>query len=141
MLLRNIMSVDVEVGLITGRKAIVQAALNETVATLKRRAQDALGVGTGRLVDSSGSVVEGSVPIRKARVQNGDSLTLVRTSRVQIQASAGAFAAILCDGSVVTWGHPDEGGDSSAVQTQLNMCSRFKPLVLLLLLFWTMDPS
>ena len=37
----------------------------------------------------------------------------------QIQASSGAFAAILGDGSVVTWGHADYGGDSSAVQDQL----------------------
>ena len=31
----------------------------------------------------------------------------------------GAFAAILGDGSVVTWGDADDGGDSSAVQHQL----------------------
>jgi hypothetical protein len=30
-----------------------------------------------------------------------------------------AFAAFLADGSVVTWGNPDDGGDSSAVQGQL----------------------
>ena len=33
----------------------------------------------------------------------------------QIQASFGAFAAILGDRSVVTWGHAVHGGDSSAV--------------------------
>ena len=38
----------------------------------------------------------------------------------QIQATSdGAFAAILENGSVVTWGHADFGGDSSAVQDQL----------------------
>ena len=37
----------------------------------------------------------------------------------QIQASYGAFAAILADGSVVTWGNGDLGGDSRAVQGQL----------------------
>ena len=36
-----------------------------------------------------------------------------------IQATWGAFAAILADGSVVTWGDADCGGDSSAVQDQL----------------------
>ena len=36
----------------------------------------------------------------------------------QIQASEGAFAAILGDGSVVTWGAADHGGDSSAVQAK-----------------------
>ena len=40
----------------------------------------------------------------------------------QVQATTGgtgAFAAILADGSVVTWGDPDDGGDSSEVQDQL----------------------
>ena len=38
---------------------------------------------------------------------------------LQIQSSAGAFAAILGDGSVVSWGSASFGGDSSAVQDQL----------------------
>ena len=37
----------------------------------------------------------------------------------QIQDAGSAFAAILDDGSVVTWGDAEFGGDSSAVQTQL----------------------
>jgi hypothetical protein len=37
----------------------------------------------------------------------------------QVQATQGAFAAIVADGSVVTWGDPDAGGDSSEVQDQL----------------------
>ena len=110
------MSIDVEVGLISGRKATVQAALDETVGALKRRAQVALGVRTGRLLDSSGFVLEGCALISK--VQTGDSLTLLCSNTVQVQASGSDFAAILDDGSVVTWraGSP---GDSTAVPTQL----------------------
>ena len=37
----------------------------------------------------------------------------------QIQACGSAFAAILTDGSVLTWGNKLGGGDSSAVQGQL----------------------
>ena len=37
----------------------------------------------------------------------------------QIQATGTAFAAVLGDGSVVSWGDTDGGGDSSAVQDQL----------------------
>ena len=37
----------------------------------------------------------------------------------QIQASARALAAILSDGSVVSWGDAGFGGDSNAVQGQL----------------------
>ena len=37
----------------------------------------------------------------------------------QIQTSGWAFAAILADGFVVTWGAAERGGDSHAVQDQL----------------------
>ena len=36
-----------------------------------------------------------------------------------MQATAGAFAAILESGAVVTWGDPGSVGDSSQVQEQL----------------------
>ena len=42
-----------------------------------------------------------------------------RIVRTKIQAALSAFAAILTDGSVVTWGHAENGGDSSAVRDQL----------------------
>ena len=38
---------------------------------------------------------------------------------LQIQATQNAFAAILEDGSVVTWGDADFGGNSSEVRDQL----------------------
>ena len=46
----------------------------------------------------------------------------------QIQASCyGAFAAILGDGSVVTWGDAHSGGDGSSVQNQLlNVRQQFR---------------
>ena len=37
----------------------------------------------------------------------------------QIQANRFAFAAIRADGSVITWGHSRNGGDSTDVQDQL----------------------
>ena len=47
-----------------------------------------------------------------------------------IQASSnGAFAAILADGSVVTWGAPEHGGDSSTVQDQLKKCAAYPSLM------------
>ena len=45
----------------------------------------------------------------------------------QIQASYQAFAAILADGSVVTWGDARFGGDSSAVQDQLRDVQQMFP--------------
>eukprot|EP00439_Symbiodinium_sp_Y106_P066703 s733_g10.t3 len=113
------LALNVEVGLVSGRTTTVQAALDETVGTLKRRAQIALGIGMGSLLDSFGCFVDGCTPVKKARMRNGDRLTLLHTSRVQVQASAGAFAAILSDGSVVTWGDANAGADSSRVQNRL----------------------
>ncbi|OLP81162.1 hypothetical protein AK812_SmicGene38329 [Symbiodinium microadriaticum] len=119
------MSITVDVGLLSGKTATVKAGLDEEVGALKRRAQIALGVGRGRLVDSSGSVLDACAPIKCTRLQNGDLLTL-HINRVQVQAARNSFAAILGDGSVVTWGSADNGGDSGAVQDQLKNVQQIK---------------
>ena len=118
--LRRKMSITVDIGLLSGKDATVKAGLDEKVGALKHRAQIALGVGRARLVDSSGSVLDASAPIKRARLQNGDLLTL-HVSTVAVQACHNAFAAILGDGSVVTWGNPVNGGDSSVVQDLKNV--------------------
>ena len=45
--------------------------------------------------------------------------TVVTAAAEQTQATESAFAAILVDGSVVTWGDADCGGDGTAVRDQL----------------------
>ena len=112
------MSISVEVRLLSGRTAIVKADLDEEVETLNIRAQTALGVGKGRLVDSFGSLLNASALVSESKIKSGDSLSL-QIKRVQLQGSGNSFAAILGDGSVVTWGHAGLGGDSSSVQDQL----------------------
>ena len=112
------MSVSVEVGLLSGKTVTVTADEGELVEALKLRAQTALGVGRRRLVDSSGSIVDACSTVAAAQLQNNDSLSL-HLDRPQIQSACAAFAAILGDGSTMTWGNPDNGGDSSAVQDQL----------------------
>ena len=120
----------------------------------KSRAQTALGVGSGRLLDSSGNTLDVRALMKTVSMQTDDALIL-HMSRVQacgtnaafaailgdgpacyggnsravqdqlrnvkqIQSSiSGAFAAVLCNRSVVTWGAADSGGDSSAVQSSL----------------------
>ncbi|OLQ14728.1 putative E3 ubiquitin-protein ligase HERC1 [Symbiodinium microadriaticum] len=74
--------------------------------------------GKGRLVASSGRVLDAAAVIRHTGLRDGDSMIL-HVNPIQLQSSRGAFAAILGDGSVVTWGLPSYGGDSSAVQEQL----------------------
>ena len=112
------MSINVEVGLLSGKAANVEASLDEEVGTLKRRAQIGLGVGRGRLLDASGTILDARESIKRARLQDRCPLTL-HMSRVQVAATGHAFAAILGDGSVVTWGGAYHGGYSSAVQDQL----------------------
>ena len=56
------------------------------------------------------------------RLDGGDSSAVKDGLQnvLQVQATSSAFAAILCNGSVVTWGDISSGGDSSTVQDQLN---------------------
>ena len=59
--------------------------------------------------------------VEKISTSGGESFGLqyeLKTVQM-IQASQRAFAAILGDGSVVTWGHGNLGGNSSAVRHQL----------------------
>ena len=77
------MSFMLEVSLISGKTASLQAHGDESVESLQVRAQRALGVGNGRLLDSSGSVLDGGAPLKKARLQYGEPLTL-QVRRVDI---------------------------------------------------------
>ena len=112
------MFLTLNVALLSGKTASVQAELDDTVEAVKVRAQTALGVGKGRVVNASGNVLDACSTIKDARLHDGDSLTL-HINRVQVQANYCAFAAILGDGSVATRGIPVCGGDSGAVKDLL----------------------
>ena len=119
------MSVVVDVALMSGKSVSVEARLDEPVATLKRRAQTALAVGKGRLLNSSGGVLDDELTVAEAKLETGTSLTL-QLRRIQIQACMDAFAGILSDGSVVTWGDMRSGCNSRAVQDQLKFVQRIQ---------------
>ena len=55
------------------------------------------------------------------RIQDGG------VKMLQLAATDYAFAAILEDKSVVTWGSPDHGGDSSAVKDELRHVEQMHP--------------
>merc|ERR1719162_1978033 len=58
--------------------------------------------------------------IAQEGVQDNDTLMLILAEPgVTIKANRLAFAAVRTDGSVVTWGDPDYGGDSTGVQEEL----------------------
>ncbi|CAE7915552.1 unnamed protein product, partial [Symbiodinium sp. KB8] len=112
------MSLMVEIRLMSGRTASLQTNGDESVESLRVRAQKALGAAKGRLLDSTGSVLDGGAPLKKARLQYEEPLTF-QIRPVDICGGRFASAAILGDGSVVTWGEARFGGDSSGVRDQL----------------------
>ena len=112
------MSIDVDVTLISGQLVSLKADLTASVQSLAVRARRELGVGRGRLLTSSGSVLDGDSQLGAAELQTGDCLTL-QVGTVRICGDSNCFAAILGDGSVVTWGNACSGVDSSSVQDQL----------------------
>ena len=120
------MSIKLHVSLLSGRTVLVEIKLDADVETIKQHAQSALEVGHGRFFDSRGSALEGSMIIRDCGLQTGDALMLqlqpvsiLPLKGKRAVPECGKFAAILGDGSVVTWGHANLGGDSSAMQDRL----------------------
>ena len=113
-----IMSLTLEVSLISGKTVSLQTHGDESVESLRLRAQRALVVGKSRLFDSTGSVLDGGAPLQMTSLQYVEPLTL-QVGRVDLCCGLAAFAAILGDGSVVSWGRADFGGDSSAARNQL----------------------
>ena len=91
------MSVSVSVSLLSGRTASLEEDLDASVANLKRRAEVALAVGRGRLLNSSGDVLDETTTVKTARLLDGDTRHL-QISRLQISSNTQASAAILGDG-------------------------------------------
>ena len=63
------MSINVEVSLLSGKRAAVNVGLDEDVARLMFRAQSALEVKTGKLLDSSGNFLDGRVLIKDTMLE------------------------------------------------------------------------
>ena len=69
------MSISVDVNLLSGKSASLEVEVDASVESLKRRAQSALMVpGRGRLLKSSGEVLDGAQSIKKAKLMSGDAL-------------------------------------------------------------------
>ena len=120
------MPMSVHVHLLSGRSVTLETEPEASIDSLSQKAQSALGVGKGRLLTASGdALAEGTV--QGAGLQDKDVLTL-QVGEVRVKASRNlreilevksAWAALLGDGSVMTWGHAEWGGDSSTVQGEL----------------------
>ena len=102
------MPITLSVSLLSGRIASLEAEPDDCVGSLKRRAQTALTVGPGRLLDPSGVILNDATTLKKAKLLDGCHLTL-QIWQARISSSTGEFAAILGDGCVATWGAPSAG--------------------------------
>ena len=106
------------VALLSGREVHLKLAHESSVEELRLRAQAALSTkGRLRLLES-GAEIEGEMSLSQVGLQTGDRLMLY-TRPAAVAATQHAFAAIQGDGSVVTWGNPEFGGDCSEVQEKL----------------------
>ena len=63
----------------------------------------------------AGTMRAGAVPVNNCK----DEVTFFGANVVEVFSTDSAFAALKADGSVVTWGRSDKGGDSSAVSDDL----------------------
>ncbi|CAE7416259.1 HERC2, partial [Symbiodinium sp. KB8] len=90
-----------------------------SIDELRREAQRRLGVGRGKLLSPSGRYFpDGDITVAQAELSHGDLLSLHREP-LRLASTVHAFAAILGDGTVVTWGHDAHGGSSTAVRPEL----------------------
>ena len=60
------MALTLEVSLVSGRAVSLEAGSEDRVEAVKSRAEEALNVGKGRLIDWSGRVLDGSATLRQA---------------------------------------------------------------------------
>ena len=120
------MSVRLRVTLLNGRQISLDVDPGSSLDELTQEAQVKLGVGRSRLFRGCDSL-EGSSTVEAAGLRADDDLQLVaQTVQVYSSKRSLAFVAVLGDGSVVTWGHPTHGGDSSLVQSQLQKVKQIK---------------
>ena len=112
------MSISVGVVLLSGSRVSIQLDPESRLEALRTRAEAVLGTHLGKLITAAGALLTGQGTLRQAGIRDGDTITAV-AGHVAVAATASAFALIRADGSVVTWGDPSSGGNSKAVQHQL----------------------
>ena len=91
------MPIVVDVTLMSGQGVSLETYLTASIQSLEKRARNVLGVGRGRLLSSSGAVLDGETQLGAAKLQTGDCLTL-QVGTVRICGGSSCFAAILVMG-------------------------------------------
>ena len=112
--------IQLNVVLPNGHAELLTLLPSSTVQDARTKAQRAFGKKYLRLITAKNRVlVDPDKTLEEAEIEDGDCLTAL-VLQPQLAAANGAFA-LWChgDSTVVTWGHADFGGDSSAVRDQL----------------------
>eukprot|EP00435_Cladocopium_sp_Y103_P046423 s74_g13.t1 len=140
--------IHVHVSLPSGHSEKLSIWKSSKVEDLRTLAEKCLGRRFVTLVTASGHVLHPAEQLEIAGIQDEDQLTalsqdahLLATSGAfalwcpghdriltwgDQEASQEAFAALLATGSLVTWGHPSRGGDSSEVRHLLRSIKEVK---------------
>ena len=110
---------QIHVSLPSGRSETFSLPQSAKVGGLRVLAQKLFQRGFLRLVNADHSVVDPTLSLQAAGLEDGDHLTAIVIDAKAAKTHR-AFA-VFCSGGdqVVTWGDPDYGGDSSEVQDQL----------------------
>ena len=111
---------QIEVALLSGNPELHTLPPSSTVQDVMTKAQRAFGKKHLRLITAKNRpLVDLEQTLGEAKIQDGERLTAV-ILQPQLAATEGAFA-LWCQGdsTSVTWGDAECGGDSSAVQDQL----------------------
>eukprot|EP00439_Symbiodinium_sp_Y106_P050885 s2587_g6.t1 len=98
-----------------------------SLVEVRREIERRLRVGGVSLFSADGRPLAGAGSLENAGVTDGATLSAtIDPARIIGHRETPAFALLRVDGSVVTWGSPDYGGDSSAVQPQLVQVSQIR---------------
>ena len=113
--------ISVTVQVLGGNPAKVCVSPDATIDELKEMAEGKLC----RLI-FKGKVLVGSSSLSKEGIRDDDLLTAAMGNVRKLQAikrtaqwASDSFALLRCDGTVSTWGEPQEGGNSSCAQDRL----------------------
>ncbi|CAK0789568.1 unnamed protein product [Prorocentrum cordatum] len=94
--------------------------LDDTVLRLRLMVQQAASGRIGALISPGHERLRWDARLGAAGLSDRDVVTALREPPARLHATHWAFAALLGDGRVATWGDAGYGGDSSAVRHQLS---------------------
>ena len=96
---------SISVALLSGKTFEIQSSPERPLSQLKLLAMQGLQTGKGILRDAKGQILDESKTKGKLGLKAGDALTL-QVRQTTATSTSRSWAAILGDGSVVTWGDP-----------------------------------